>query len=197
MMPLIPKALSPRDRRALVWGGVVVAGALVVAFALKPYFRTLAETRDDVRVQRELLARERAVVRASNALPAALQESRTALAQQSTPLFSGLDELSATSNLSDQITRAALANSVLISSLETKKTEALDQGIVALAVDFRAESDFEGILRFLNSLERGDRLINVSALAIQRLDRPVASGVPDTEVLAISGTITGYGVFPP
>jgi Type II secretion system (T2SS), protein M subtype b len=195
MIPSLSKALSERDRRALLWGSAIAAAALVFALAVKPYVRTLRETRDELSVQRELLARERAVLSASNRFPAALQQSRSSLAQYSTPLFGGPDELSATSDLSDHISKAALANRVLVQALETRKAEALDEGMVALAVDFRAEGDFEGVLHFLNSLERGDKLVHVSALVIQHMDRPVAAGVPDTEVLSVTGTVTGYGVF--
>jgi type II secretory pathway component PulM len=196
MKPSLSKKLSPRDRRALTWGGAIGAAALVFAFAVKPYVRAIGETRDELRVQRELLARERTVLSTSNRFPAALHRSQSALAQQSTPLFDGFDELSATSNLSDDITKAALANRVLIQALETRKAEALDEGMVALAVDIRAEGDFEGVLHFLDSLERGDKLIHVSALTLARVDRPAANGAPDTEVISVTGTMTGYAVFP-
>lgn len=197
MIGSLSKALSPRDRRALLWGGAITVAALVLAFGLKPYVRELRDTRESLRVQRELLAREGAVLSASSRFPAALQRSRGALAEQSTPLFGGLDELSATSNLSDHISETALENRVLIQQLDTRNAEALDEGMVALAVDFRAEGDFEGVLHFLNSLERGDKLIRVSALVLTRIDRPAPSGAPDTEVLSVTGTMTGYAAFPP
>ena len=196
MTPSLSRSLSPRDRRALLWGGAIAAAAFVIAFVVKPYFRVLRETRDELTVQRELLARERSVLGAASKFPDVLEQSRTTLADYSTPLFDGADELSATSDLSDHISKTALANRVLIQGLETRKAEALNEGIVALAVDFRAEGDFEGVLHFLNSVERGNKLIHVSSLAIQHLDRPVAPGVPDAEVLSVNGTMTGYGVFP-
>jgi type II secretory pathway component PulM len=195
MIPSFLKALSARDRRALVWGGGIVAAALVFAFVVKPYLRALAETREELTVQRELLARERAVVNDSNRFPAALRRSQSALARRSAPLFAGVDELSATSDLSDHISSAALTNRVLIQGLETRRAEALGDRVVALGVDIRAEGDFEGVLRFLNSLERGEKLITVPALTLTRLDHPVATGVPDTEVLAVTGTMTGYATF--
>lgn len=196
MTPSLLKSLSPRDRRALKWGGGVAALALVFAFGLKPYLRALTETRDELSVQRDLLTRERAVLNASTRLPAALQQSRSALAERSTPLFDGLDELSATSDLSDLISKSALENRVLVQQLDTRKAEPLQEGMMALAVDVRAEGDFEGVLRFLNSLDRGNKLIRVSALTLTRMDRSVAPGAPDTEVLAVSGTMTGYASFP-
>lgn len=196
MIPSLLKALSPRDRRALVWGAAIGVAALLFALIVKPYVRTLRESRGELKVQRELLARERAVLSASNRFPAALEQSRNALEQQSTPLFDGLDELSATSNLSDHVSEAALANRVLVQQLETRKAEPLAEGLSALAVDLRAEGDFEGVLHFLNSLERGDKLINVSALVLTRVNRPAAGGAPDTEVLSVAGTMRGFAAFP-
>jgi len=195
MTPSLSRSLSPRDRRALLWGAGIAVAAIVFAFGVKPYFRALSETRDELTTERELLGRERAVLAAANKLPVALQRSRGTLANYSTPLFDGVDELSATSDLSDHISKAALGNRVLIQGLETRKAEPLNDGVVALAVDFRAEGDFDGVLHFLNSVERGGKLVHVSSLAIQRQDRPVAPGVPDAEVLSVNGTATGYGVF--
>ena len=186
------KTLSSRDRRALAWGGGIVAAALVFAFAVKPYVRAIAETGDELTVQRALLARERSVVNESNSFPATLQQTQSTLARRSAPLFGGVDELSATSDLSDHVSRAALTNRVLVQGLDTRRSESLGYGLVALGVDIRAEGDFEGVLQFLNSLERGEKLITVSALTLTRLDRPLAPGRPDMEVLAITGTMTGY-----
>jgi type II secretory pathway component PulM len=196
MMPSLSKALSPRDRRALVWGGAIAAAAFAVAYGVKPYVRALRETREELSVQRELLARERAVLGAANRFPAALEKSRGALTEESTPLFGGVDELSATSDLSDHVSEAALENRVLVQQVETRKAEALEEGLVALAVDIRAEGDFEGVLHFLNSLERGDKLVRVSALKLDRIDRPVTAGVPDTELISVTATLTGYAAFP-
>ena len=196
MIRSLAKTLSPRDRRALFWGGAIGAAALVFALAVKPYVRALGEARDELRAQRALLARERAVLSASSRFPAAMQRSQSALTEQSTPLFDGFDELSATSDLSDNISKAALANRVLVQQLETRKAEALDEGMVALSVDIRAEGDFEGVLHFLDSLERGEKLIHVTALTLARVDRPAANGVPDTEVISVTGTMTGYAAFP-
>jgi type II secretory pathway component PulM len=195
MMLSLSKSLSPRDRRALLWGAAISAAALLIAIGVKPYVRVLRETRDELSTQRELLARERALLGASGRLPAALRKSQGSLAEESTPLFNAVDELSATSDLSDDISKAALANRVLVQQLETRKAETLDQGMVAVAVDTQAEGDFEGVLRFLDSLERGDKLIRVSALTLARVDRPVVPGAPDMEVISVTGTMTGYAAF--
>jgi Tfp pilus assembly protein PilO len=178
-----------------MWGATVCATALVFAFGVRPYIRALGETREELTAQRELLTRERAVLRASDRFPAALRQSQSALAEQSTPLFDAVDELSATSDLSDDISKAALENRVLVQQLETRNGEALDQGLVAVAVDIRAEGDFEGVLHFLDTLEKGPKLVHVSSLTLTRVDRPAAAGVPDMEIISLTGTMTGYAAF--
>jgi hypothetical protein len=195
MFASLTRSLSARDRRALKWGIYIAAAAVGFAFAVRPYIRALRETRDQVAVQLGLLAREREVIKASSRLPTALKASRTALDEQSAPLFDAPDELSATSDLSDKITEAAVANRILVQQVETRKAEAMSEGMVGLSVDVRAEGDFEGVIRFLNSLERGDKLIRVSSLTLTRVDRPATNGVQGVEVVSIAGTFTGYGAF--
>jgi hypothetical protein len=39
--------------------------------------------------------------------------------------------------------------------------------------------------------------VRVSALVLTRVNRPAASGASDTEVLSVTGTMTGYAAFLP
>ena len=196
MIALLSKSLSARDRRALQWGGAIVGAALVFVLGVKPYVAALRNTRSDLSVQLDLLARERAVVSEAKKFSITLERSRSSLDEQSAPLFDAPEELAATSDLSDEISQAAVANRVLIQQLDTRKAESLSDGIAALAVDVKAEGDFDGVIHFLNALERGDKLIRVSSLTLTRVDRAATSGAQGGEVLSIAGTFTGYGAFP-
>lgn len=184
--------LSVRDRRALVLGAAITASAFVVAFGVKPYMRSLRDTREELHSQRDLLVRERSVLAGSKSYAGALESGQANLAHESMPLFDGADDLSATSDLSDQVSQTALSNRVLVQQIETRKAETASDGLVAVSVDLRGEGDFEGILHFLNSLERGAKLIRVSRLAIEQVARPAPEGAPQAEVLSLAGTFTGY-----
>jgi hypothetical protein len=59
-----------------------------------------------------------------------------------------------------------------------------------LRVEIRAESDLQGTLKFLQALERGDKLIRIDRLDISRVPRDDK----DTETLAIAATIAGFAV---
>jgi type II secretory pathway component PulM len=190
---LIPRSLSERDRRAFVIGGLITAAALFFVFGVKPYVRALRETRDELAEQTALLARERSLLGSSAKFANSLEQAQTTLDQQNAVLFDGPDEVSATSDLSDKISEAAARSNVLVQQLETRKAEELPNGLAALSIDIRAEGDFEGVLHFLNALERSDKLIRVSAISLTRSDRSAGNPDQQGEVLAVNGTITGYG----
>ncbi|HWL39483.1 MAG TPA: GspMb/PilO family protein [Gemmatimonadaceae bacterium] len=182
--------LSSRDRRALVLGTLIAAGALFIAFGIKPYARELRETNDDLRQQRELLVRERAALSAAERYQGILTSLLTGIEQESRPLFGGSDDISATSDLSDDVSRAAISNRVLIQQIETRKAEPDENGLVALSLDLRGEGDFEGILKFLNTLEGGEKLVRASRLALE--PQQPGGGAEQAGAMTLSGTFTGY-----
>ncbi len=184
--------ISAKDRRALLLGAAVAGSALVIAFGVRPFVRALEATREELQWQRDLLGRERSAVSASKRYPGILESRQNDLTRESAPLFDGADDLSATSDLSDQISQTALTNRVLIQQIETRNSEAINDGLFAVSIDLRGEGDFEGILHFLDSLEKGKKLIRVSRLVLEQATRPGPEGAPQSEVLSLSGTFTGY-----
>src|SRR3954469_16521591 len=103
---MIPKSMSERDRRALVIGGLIAAAAVFIVFGVKPYVRAVRQTRDELKTQTSLLARERALLGSSRRFASSLEQAQTKLDQQDAVLFGGPDEVSATSDLSDKISEA-------------------------------------------------------------------------------------------
>jgi hypothetical protein len=55
----------------------------------------------------------------------------------------------------------------------------------------RAESDFRGVLDFLNALERGEKVVTVERLDVARTLR---AGDEDRETLSITATVVGYAL---
>lgn len=70
-------------------------------------------------------------------------------------------------------------------------TQSLPQGMQALRVELRAESDFQGVLEFLDALERGNKVVTIERLDIARVLR---AGDEDRETLSITATVVGYSV---
>jgi hypothetical protein len=67
----------------------------------------------------------------------------------------------------------------------------LPAGLSALRVEVRAESDFQGVLDFLDAIERGDKVVTVERLDVARVLR---AGEEDRETLSFTATVVGYAM---
>lgn len=72
--------------------------------------------------------------------------------------------------------------------------DALPDGLRAVRVELRAESDFRGILDFLDAIEQGDKVVTVERLDISRVLR---AGDEDRETLSMTATVVGYTMSAP
>ncbi len=98
----------------------------------------------------------------------------------------------ATAELVSHLGDIARDNDVWLQNATTRPSEVCDAGVRTLHVAVRAESDLEGLLRFLQALERGGKLIRV-----ERLDVSVTPNVfsdSGVEPVSITATITGYAM---
>lgn len=64
-------------------------------------------------------------------------------------------------------------------------------GLRPLRVELRAESDFQGLLQFLDELERGPKVITMERVDVARTFR---AGEEDREILTITATVVGYAL---
>ena len=69
----------------------------------------------------------------------------------------------------------------------------LPEGLLPLRVELRAESDFQGVLEFLDALERGQKVLTIERLDLARVLR---AGDEDRETLSITATVVGYAISP-
>jgi hypothetical protein len=72
----------------------------------------------------------------------------------------------------------------------------LPSGLRALQVEIRAESDLEGVLTFLQALERGERLVRVERLSITRPESDVEEEEGAAEALRLTATVRGFALAP-
>lgn len=184
--------LTPRDKRALIIGALVLLPALLFVWVVKPYLAVLEESRDFLSVERATLARERATVEAAQRNPG-MQLLADSLMRAMTPrLFAGRDDVMATAELVSYLGTVAQEHNVWLQNATTRPAELGDAGVRTLHVALRAESDIEGLLRFLRALETGRKLVH-----IDRLDVSVAPGSlsPNgVEPIAITASVTGYAI---
>jgi len=81
---------------------------------------------------------------------------------------------------------------VLLQDATTRPSSTTASGVRTLRVDIRAESDLQGILTLLQTLEWGDKLIRVERIDLSRL--PNAADDDKTETLSLSATIAGFAL---
>lgn len=185
-------ALSSRDRRALRLGALLVAPVLAWNMAAKPYIAALRSTREDVRVQRDLLARELDLLAAARRYPSALTHAEQSLASAASRMFTGPDDVSATAALAHYVSDQARKARVVVQQVETRNSEQIGHGLAGLDMSLRAEGDVEGIVTLLRRLESGSKLVRVEQITVERGPTRADAGSPEAEALSIAATIRGY-----
>ncbi len=188
--------LGARDRRALLLGVAVLAPVLLFRGAVQPYARARAALAERLRTQRRLLERELAVLMEARALPQRRVEVEKLLALDLPRLFPGGDPFAAAAELVGYVGDAARRGHVLVQELQSRSAVPVPgtDGLVQLQVEVRGQSDFEGVLRFLQALERGPRLLRVEAVAIERVGGGGggSDGSGGREVLSLRAAVSGY-----
>ena len=186
----MPKMPTGRDRRALIVGLCV----LLPALAWRPYHAALTDAREQLATQRDLLSRELALLEDLERYPASYRSADSALKRIAPRLFDEADDVLATARMTSYVAGQALSSRVLLQEAEARPAHRTKDGIRALQVEIRAEGDTEGLLRFLQALERGNRLVTVERLAITRTERVVEKGRPPLAVLSFTAMLNGYAL---
>lgn len=184
--------LGDRDRRALRLGAWILLPALFFVYGVKPYFASLETSRDALAAERLALARERAAVQAAVENPGMQQLADSLVRVMAPRLFAGRDDVIATAELVSHLGEVAREHDVWLQNAITRPSEVGEAGVRTLHVAVRAESDLQGVLRFLRALESGEKLIRV-----ERLDISVTPNIfseTGIEPVTVSATITGYAM---
>ena len=182
-------ALSARERRTVIIGGLVAGAGLLFVWGVRPYEAALVNAREALSIEAAALARERAAVAAARQNPRLLQLTDSALRAARPRLFEGKDDVMASAELASYLGDVARRTRVLLQDAATRPAVAGPDGTRALRVEIRAESDLLGTLLFLQTLERGEKLVRVDRLDLVRSQR---LGDRDAETIAITATISGF-----
>jgi hypothetical protein len=184
-------SMSARDRRALLLGGGIVAAAGLFA-ALRGGGEP-GGVRAAIRTERAALARERGLVLQAGAFASALTAERERMNELSPRLVRGEDARAAASAVETYVLDAAERSRVAVRQSESRDAGGAGEGITALQVDLRGESDLRGVLSLVRALDSGARLVRVERLSIER----AATGAPgDPERLDFVLTAFGYARAP-
>src|ERR1041384_533082 len=95
--------MNARDRRAVVWGAVVLLASFTPIWVVRPYRNALSDARDQLRTERETLARERAAVLMAQRNPQLQHVADSAMRAMSPRLFTGRDDVMASAELASYL----------------------------------------------------------------------------------------------
>ena len=98
----------------------------------------------------------------------------------------------ASSELGAYVGEVANRYHVWVQDAATRPATSVTPGVRMLHVEIRGESDFQGVLNFLQALEHGDKFTRIERLDISRvLSGP---GNEKAETISIAATISGYAM---
>lgn len=183
--------MSPRDRRAVFLGALILLPGLLYIWGVRPYQTAVADLRDQLETERGALARERAAVAAARQNPQMQRVADSAMRSMRPRLFEGKDDVMASAELASYIGDIARRSRVWLEDAGTRPALPATDGLRTLRVEIRAESDITGALMFLQSLERGDKLVRIDRLDISHATR---ADEKDAETLTITATISGFAI---
>lgn len=196
--------MQPRERRTILGGAAILIVGLGWVYGVKPMRAAMADLNDQIAIEREALAREQSAVQEATRSPARKRVADSAMIAAQSKLFSGANDVAAGAELATYLGDVARRTHVWLANASTKpatssasRSSAATQAPVApdairpLRVVLRAETDFRGILDFLDALERGDKVVTVESLDIAKTLR---AGDEDRETLSISATVVGYAL---
>jgi len=178
-------SMGTRDRRALWLGAVIVLPVLLWRLAVVPYRESLARGEDRVVSVRELLSREKALLRDAPRLPAMAQAAAARAADESARLFGGADTVAATAALAGWVRDAAVGARLRNAQTSAAAVETVAGGVESVGVDVRAEGSFAAVTSWIALMESGERLLSVERLDVS------STGATDGTVL-LSARVRGF-----
>jgi len=181
--------MTPRDRKALVLGGAVVLGAVLVVRIIPWGVRSVSALRTRAGERVETLARVRDGLAAAPALRDSLTRTLGAVVALAPRLVDGRTAAEASSSLSALVSIAASHHQVRLVRLDPLPDSAA--GVFRrVAVHAELEGDVRGLTRFLRAIETGDPLLTIPTLAVLAPD-PLGR-VPGPETLRAELEVAGF-----
>jgi hypothetical protein len=181
--------VTPRDRRALIWGGAAVLGAVFVLRALPWTIRAVAALRAEATERLETVARAQDVLAGAGVTRDSLAQALGAVVDLAPRLVDGVTAAEAQASLSGLVSLAASRHALRVVRLDPLPDSAGDGVFNRVAVHVELEGDVAGLTRFIGAVERGDPLLTLPALSVQAPDPGARLNAP--EQLKIEATIAG------
>lgn len=177
--------LSPRDRRALLLGAVVLGPMLLFGLVVRPFAHALSASRARVATQRAALARELAALGSATSSRDVAHRGGALLDTVGKQLLPGDDALAVSAALAAYVRDIAEE-----SGLHLQGTEAAGGELADVRLEIRADGDIGAVYDFLRAIEDGDTLVRVERVGIDR-HGPEGGGM-ERGRLTLSATLRGY-----
>jgi len=186
--------MTPRDRRALAVGALVVVGAVLGLRVLPWGLRRLGSAHALLRERAELLARTRDEMAALPTLrdsAAVLSQALVALAPQ---LLSGSTAAEAAADLSGRMNLAAARAPAKVDRLDPLPDSTSDGGLGRVRVHAALETDIRGLVALIRAIDTGDEVLKLDELRVEAPEP--GAPVRGPEILKVEVTVSGWYIKP-
>lgn len=154
--------------------------ALLWTLAVRPYRAAVAEARERVVAERDLLERELALLASRSELEAALGKATEEAARVEGRVLRAPSLVLAEGELTRLLEEYALRSRVLLEEIrsgELGRGEAPPPGLAVVRLHLKGESDLQGVLSFLDEVEKSPLLLRIRGLALEpQTARPEGEG---------------------
>jgi hypothetical protein len=186
--------MTPRDRRALLLGGLAVGGAVIVLRLMPWAVHHASSGYANLRERSALLARTRDEMAS---LPT-LRDSATTLSQAlvalAPQLLSGSSPAEAAADLSSRMNLAASRAPARVERIDPLPDSAGEGRLGRVRVHAALESDVRGLIAFLKSIDTGDEVMRLDELHVEAPQALTSERGP--EILKIEVTVSGWYIRP-
>lgn len=179
--------MRSRDRRALLVGAGVVAGAMLALRGVPAAWVALRNTRETMSARAELLARAEVDVLQADTLNDSAAVIRTKVLGLAPRLLSGTREADALADLTLRLKRAAADNRVRVERTNALPDSGQAGGLRPVSLRASLEGDSRGTLGLVGAMARGNVVLTATDLRITA-GNPAAAA----EVLRVEMTVRGW-----
>lgn len=182
--------MTPRDRRALTWGGSAVLAAVLVLRVVPWTFRSAVAAETALREQGALLARARADLADASALRDSAVQLGQALVGLAPKILSGNTVADAVADLSGRVNLAASGHQAKLERVDPVPDSTVAGRLRRATLRAAFECDVRGLVGVLQALAFGKAALVVRDLRVTAVD--IASPEKSPEVLRVELTVTGW-----
>ncbi len=186
--------MTPRDRRALVIGGLVIAGAVIVLRVLPWGVRTVSGAHALLHERAALLARTREEMTSLPTLrdsAAVLSQALVALAPQ---ILSGSTAVEASADLAGRINLAASRAPARVERVDPLPDLIATGRLGRVRVHAALETDVRGLIALIRAVDAGDEVLKLDELHVEAPDPGGTARGP--EILKVEITVSGWYIKP-